>query len=179
VVAGERAEELLSAASSIPTPRRSSSTGGISIASLFRIQWFKLRPKTPRPDFTAFAVTDFGQTIQLGEYEAAADAILYEFDEEARRMKEWEVEQDTTFGGALRRLRLQRAFLDRIFPASPRRRPRKATSRSHDCARGQPRHAPRGGRHRRGDSRAAGLVAGELLPAPDVTGTWFGASLDK
>ena len=71
-------------------------------------QWFKPRPKA-RPDFAAFAITDYGQSVQLGEYEVAADAILYEFDADARRrMKEREIKQDSSFGGALRRLRLMR-----------------------------------------------------------------------
>lgn len=74
------------------------------------LQWFRPRPKA-RPDFAAFAVTDHGQTVQLGAYEAATDAILYEFDAEARRrMKERQIEQDTSFGGALRRLRLARGL---------------------------------------------------------------------
>jgi hypothetical protein len=75
------------------------------------LSWFRSRPRRPRPDFEAFTVTDFGQTVQLGEYEAAADAILYEFDPEARRrMKEREIAKDTSFGGALRRLRLARGL---------------------------------------------------------------------
>jgi hypothetical protein len=75
------------------------------------LSWFKSRPKGPRPDFAAFTVTDFGQTIHLGEYEAGADAILYEFDPEARRrMKEREIKEDKSFGGALRRLRLARGL---------------------------------------------------------------------
>jgi hypothetical protein len=74
------------------------------------LQWFKPRPKA-RPDFVAFSVTDYGQTVRLGEYEAAADAILYEFDAEARRrMKGREIQQDKSFGGALRRLRLQKGL---------------------------------------------------------------------
>lgn len=73
--------------------------------------WFEPRPKGPRPDFDAFAVTDFGQTIQLGEYEASADALLYELDPEARRrMKRREIEKDDSFGGALRRLRLAKGL---------------------------------------------------------------------
>jgi hypothetical protein len=31
------------------------------------------------------AVTDFGQTVRLGVYEAATDAILCEFDDDYRR----------------------------------------------------------------------------------------------
>jgi hypothetical protein len=69
--------------------------------------WFKPRPRSPRPDFAALSITDFGQTIRLGEYEVAADALLYEFDAAARRrMQDKAVDEDSSFGGALRRLRL-------------------------------------------------------------------------
>ena len=42
------------------------------------------------PDFDDFAVTDFGQTVRFGEYEAASDAILVEYSPEyrQRRLKE-------------------------------------------------------------------------------------------
>jgi hypothetical protein len=74
------------------------------------LPWFRAR-RNARPDFAAFAVTDHGQTVQLGEYEAATDAVLYEFDAEARRRtKEREIKQDASFGGALRRLRLARGL---------------------------------------------------------------------
>ena len=39
-----------------------------------------------QPDFDAFSVVDYGHTVRLGEYEAATDAILYEFDSDYRRM---------------------------------------------------------------------------------------------
>src|SRR5262249_17186695 len=56
-------------------------------------------------------IIDSGQTIRLGEFEAAGDAILYEIDPEARRrMRAKEVEQDSSFGGSLRRLRLQKGL---------------------------------------------------------------------
>jgi hypothetical protein len=62
-----------------------------------------------KPDFDDFQVIDGGQTVRLGKYEAATDAILYEFDPRARaRMKDNVAQSDKTFGGALRRLRLQR-----------------------------------------------------------------------
>ncbi|HZU83487.1 MAG TPA: helix-turn-helix transcriptional regulator, partial [Polyangiaceae bacterium] len=65
----------------------------------------------PRPDADDFEITDFGHTIRLGKFEAAADAILYEFDAEARRrLKQRSLASDATFGGALRRLRLQRGL---------------------------------------------------------------------
>jgi hypothetical protein len=74
-------------------------------------EWFKPRSKDRVPDFGAFSVTDFGQTIQLGEYEIAADALLYEFDVTARRrMRERAVNEDSSFGAALRRLRLHRGL---------------------------------------------------------------------
>lgn len=71
--------------------------------------WFRTAPGGSKPKFDEFEVIDNGQTVRLGKYEAATDAILYEFDPEARaRMKSNLVEKDTSFGGALRRLRLQR-----------------------------------------------------------------------
>jgi hypothetical protein len=74
------------------------------------LSWFRARPKA-RPDFELFEVTDYGQTVRFGEYEASADAILFEFDSGARRrMKAREVEQDSSLGGAVRRLRLARGL---------------------------------------------------------------------
>jgi len=74
------------------------------------LAWFT-RPGGPRSEIADFDVTDFGQTVRLGKFEAAADAILYEFDPEARRRaKRRSIAKDATFGGALRRLRLQRGL---------------------------------------------------------------------
>jgi hypothetical protein len=79
-------------------------------------RWFKARPRGPRPDFEDFEITDSGQTVRLGEFEAAANAILFEFDSEARRrMRAKEVEQDSSFGGSLRRLRLQKGLAREDF----------------------------------------------------------------
>lgn len=78
---------------------------------LVPLDWFKARPRRPRPDFDALALTDSGNTVQLGEYEAGTDAILYEFDPQARcRMREREIRKDASFGGSLRRLRLQKGL---------------------------------------------------------------------
>lgn len=61
--------------------------------------------------FSASYIIDSGQTIKLGDYEAAADAVLYEFDAEFRKQeKKRRVSADKSFGGALRRLRLQRGL---------------------------------------------------------------------
>jgi DNA-binding Xre family transcriptional regulator len=78
---------------------------------LVPLEWFKAKPRRPRPDFDALALTDSGNTVRLGDYEAGADAILYEFDADARRrMREREIRKDTSFGGSLRRLRLQKGL---------------------------------------------------------------------
>lgn len=63
------------------------------------------------PDFNAFSVIDSGQTVKLGDYEAAVDAILYEFDPVYRRsISKKRLENENTFGAALRRLRKQRGL---------------------------------------------------------------------
>jgi DNA-binding Xre family transcriptional regulator len=63
------------------------------------------------PDFDAFSVIDNGQTVRLGSYEAAADAILYENDAEFRRAtSKKRLQEDRSFGAALRRLRKQRGL---------------------------------------------------------------------
>lgn len=75
------------------------------------LRWFRTRAGGPKPDTVDLAITDSGQTVRLGEYEAATDAILYEFDAAYRgRAKKREVERDKSFGGALRRLRLQKGL---------------------------------------------------------------------
>jgi DNA-binding Xre family transcriptional regulator len=63
------------------------------------------------PDFKALSVTDCGQTVKLGGYEAAVDAILYEYDPEFRRaISKKRLQEDRSFGAALRRLRKQRGL---------------------------------------------------------------------
>ena len=75
------------------------------------LAWFRTRPGGPKPDTGDLEITDSGQTVRLGEYEAGADAILYEFDAAyRRRAKKREMERDDSFGGALRRLRLQKGL---------------------------------------------------------------------
>lgn len=62
-------------------------------------------------DFARFAVTDFGQTVRLGRYEAAADAILYKFDPDyRRRISRVRRQSERSFGASLRRLRKQRGL---------------------------------------------------------------------
>ena len=62
-----------------------------------------------KADFTRFSVTDYGRTVALGEYEASADAILYEFDPDYRRRLNKQRRQDErSFGASLMRLRKQK-----------------------------------------------------------------------
>ena len=62
-----------------------------------------------RPDFDALSFTDFGHTVTLGEYEASADAILYEIDADYRRiLNRARQKNERSFGASLRRLRLQK-----------------------------------------------------------------------
>jgi hypothetical protein len=77
---------------------------------------FSARPGGPRPDPTALRIGDGGQTVCLGEYEAAADAILYEHDGDfRRRARAREVQKDPSIGGAIRRLRLQKGLAREDF----------------------------------------------------------------
>ena len=80
------------------------------------LSWFEAGPNSPQPDPDDFEVIDFGQTIRLGNFEAGTDAILYEFDPLFRRRdKERRVDADDSFGGALRRLRLQKGLKQSDF----------------------------------------------------------------
>lgn len=63
------------------------------------------------PDFDRFSIIDCGQTVLLGKYEAAVDAILYEYDPEyRRRISRQRLKEDRSFGASLRRLRKQRGL---------------------------------------------------------------------
>jgi DNA-binding Xre family transcriptional regulator len=63
------------------------------------------------PDFNKFSVMDCGQTVRLGQYEAAVDAILYENDPEfRRRISKRRLQEEQSFGASLRRLRKQRGL---------------------------------------------------------------------
>lgn len=69
-----------------------------------------------KPDFGRFRITDNGQTLAFGDYEATLDSILYEHDGAYRhRAKARELEQDNSFGAALRRLRLLRGLKQSDF----------------------------------------------------------------
>lgn len=71
----------------------------------------------PGPDPCRFEITDHGQTIKLGAYEASAEAVLYEMDPEyRRRIKARRRAEERGFGASLRRLRIQRGLRQSDFP---------------------------------------------------------------
>ena len=102
------------------------------------LAWFR-RASDVEPNFDDFAVTDFGQTVRFGGFEASTDAILYDFDPDYRSlMKQRQLALDDTFGGSVRRLRELRGIRRSDFtPLSSKeigriergdvKRPRKAT----------------------------------------------------
>ena len=62
-----------------------------------------------KPDFRRFSVEDYGLTLRFGDYEAANDAVLYEFDLTfRRRWKKARRRLDSSVGGSIHRLRVQR-----------------------------------------------------------------------
>lgn len=64
-----------------------------------------------RPDFGRLAIGEYGHSVRLGEYEASADAILYEHDPAYRRAaKKRLVAERDGLGASIRRLRLQRGL---------------------------------------------------------------------
>jgi DNA-binding Xre family transcriptional regulator len=73
-----------------------------------------------RPDWDQFTVTDYGHTLRFGHYEAAADAVLYEYAPEfRRRLKKARIASERTLGASIRRLRMQRQLTQRDFPGIP------------------------------------------------------------
>lgn len=69
------------------------------------------------PDWDRFTVTDYGHTLRLGAYEAAADAVLYEYDLEFRRqLNKTRLATEQTLGASIRRLRKQRQLTRHDFP---------------------------------------------------------------
>jgi len=62
-----------------------------------------------QPNFNLFSIADYGTTLKFGDYEAVAEAVLYEFDPEfRRRLKQRRWAEDDSLGASIRRLRMQR-----------------------------------------------------------------------
>jgi hypothetical protein len=70
-----------------------------------------------QPDWNRFTVTDYGHTLRFGTYEAAADAVLYEYDPDfRRRLNKTRIATEETLGASIRRLRMQRQLTRHDFP---------------------------------------------------------------
>jgi DNA-binding XRE family transcriptional regulator len=81
------------------------------------LAWFANAASDAAADPLALDIIDCGQTVKLGSFEAATDAILYEFDDEYRRaVKQRTIAQDDSIGGSIRRLRLQKGLTRDEFP---------------------------------------------------------------
>lgn len=81
------------------------------------LAWFRNKSSEAVADPDQFEITDFGQTVKLGAFEASADAILNEFDPEyRRRARKRALHEDSSFGASVRRLRLQKGLSRRDFP---------------------------------------------------------------
>ncbi len=75
-----------------------------------------------KPDFDKFRLDDGGYAVCFGEYEAAADVVLWELDPEYRKeRKQREREVQPGIGGSIRRLRLQRRLTQDDFPGVSRK----------------------------------------------------------
>ncbi|MSU77606.1 MAG: XRE family transcriptional regulator [Gemmataceae bacterium] len=62
-----------------------------------------------KPDFSNVRITNFGRAVALGDYEASADAILYEADRDYRKKVSLQRKEcEKSFGASLFRLRKQR-----------------------------------------------------------------------
>lgn len=73
--------------------------------------YFKTSGDGTTPDFSKLSFSDYGLTVSLGDYEASADGILYEFDAAYRqKLKKERLKSEQSFGASLRRLRLQRGL---------------------------------------------------------------------
>jgi hypothetical protein len=88
------------------------------------VPWSLFKPSAngAQPDFNRLSLTDYGHTLQLGDYEADADTILYEADPEYRRKgRKKLLAEEKTFGASLRRLRIQKGLSRSDFaPLSPK-----------------------------------------------------------
>ena len=74
----------------------------------------------PKPDPSALSFTDYGQTVRLGDYQAASDAILYEADRDYRRqINAKRRKEERSFGACLRRLRILKGLRQNDFDSIP------------------------------------------------------------
>jgi hypothetical protein len=109
--------DFLIAAASDPFTRTLSLVRGDGRSIVVPFSFFEPSGDGTKPDFANIRITDFGRAVALGEYEASADAILYEMDRDYRKKARLKrKENETTFGAALCRLRKQRKLKRGDFP---------------------------------------------------------------
>jgi hypothetical protein len=83
---------------------------------------FKAFGNGPEPDPSALSILDCGQTVGLGDYQAASDAILYEVDpDHRRRINARRRAEDKSFAACLRRLRVLKGLRQSDFCTIPAR----------------------------------------------------------
>ena len=110
--------EFFIAAASDPVTRTLSLVRGDCQALVVPFSFLEPSGDGTKPDFSKVRVTDFGRTVALGDYEASADAILYEADRAYRKKVALQrQESDKSFGAALLRLRKQRKLKRSDFPS--------------------------------------------------------------
>lgn len=72
--------------------------------------------KKEKVKFDEPLIDDYGQTVYLGDFDMAFDAILYEYDKNYRkRLLKKRREEDKSFGACFRRLRLQKGMSQEDF----------------------------------------------------------------
>ena len=88
---------------------------------------------TATPDFNRFELDDHGLTLRFGDYEAAADFVLYSLDPDFRRRSNARrVQFDKGFGPSLRRLRILRGLGRDAFGLAGKTIARIETGKSKD-----------------------------------------------
>ncbi len=113
----EHPDELFIAASFDPQTRLLALIRGNGAPVVFLLDRLPPSGTGTRPDPKRLGLADYGHTLVLGDYEAAADAILYEEDPAFRRRLHARRRQtEKTFGASLRRLRKQRGLRQGDFP---------------------------------------------------------------
>ena len=88
------------------------------------------------PNWKKFAIADYGHTLRFGDYEAATDSILYDYDVEFRRSQnKLRKATERTLGASIRRLRQQRQLtrndFDRLDPKTLARIERSEVAKPH------------------------------------------------
>src|SRR5262249_41041411 len=108
LIGKEAAERFIGGAADPPSKTVALRRGNLS-KLVVPFGYFRPSGDGAKPDFSKLAFADYGHTVALGDYEASADAVLYEFDPAYRqKLKNERLAEDKSFGASLRRLRLQR-----------------------------------------------------------------------